>query len=95
MDDAELTLTLPVERTIENRYRLERLIGKGGMGAVYEATDSRLNRTVAVKVLSGAMFGNRAALRRFDAKRKPPHAFLILQSSPYTITARSRPKALF
>ena len=66
VDDAELTLTLPVERTIENRYRLERLIGKGGMGAVYEATDSRLNRTVAVKVLSGAMFGNRAALRRFE-----------------------------
>lgn len=65
-DGAELTFTLPVERTIENRYRLERLIGKGGMGAVYEATDTRINRTVAVKILSGAMFGNRDALRRFE-----------------------------
>ncbi len=65
-DGAELTFTLPVERTIENRYRLEKLIGKGGMGAVYEATDTRINRQVAVKILSGAMFGNKDALRRFE-----------------------------
>ncbi len=65
-DNAELTFSLPVERTIENRYRLERLLGKGGMGAVYEATDLRINRAVAVKILSGAMFGNKDALRRFE-----------------------------
>ncbi len=65
-DNSELTFSLPVERTIENRYRLEKLIGKGGMGAVYEATDLRINRRVAVKILSGAMFGNRDALRRFE-----------------------------
>jgi serine/threonine-protein kinase len=65
-DGAELTFSLPVERTIENRYRLEKLLGKGGMGAVYEATDLRINRAVAVKILSGAMFGNRDALRRFE-----------------------------
>lgn len=65
-DDSELTFSLPVERTIESRYRLEKLIGKGGMGAVYEATDLRINRPVAVKILSGAMFGNRDALRRFE-----------------------------
>lgn len=65
-DGAELTLSLPVERTIETRYRLERLIGKGGMGAVYEATDLRLHRKVAVKILTGSMFGNSEALRRFE-----------------------------
>ncbi len=65
-DGVELTFSLPVERTIENRYRLEKLLGKGGMGAVYEATDLRINRAVAVKILSGAMFGNRDALRRFE-----------------------------
>lgn len=65
-DNSNLTFTLPVERTIENRYRLEKLLGKRGMGAVYEATDLRIDRKVAVKILSGAMFGNREALRRFE-----------------------------
>jgi hypothetical protein len=65
-DGTELTLPLPVERTIETRYRLERLLGKGGMGAVYEATDLRLHRKVAVKILTGSMFGNSEALRRFE-----------------------------
>ncbi len=65
-DGSELTLSLPVERTIEERYRLDRLIGKGGMGAVYEALDLRLNRKVAVKILVGSMFGNAEALRRFE-----------------------------
>ncbi|MEP6705998.1 MAG: protein kinase [Pyrinomonadaceae bacterium] len=65
-DRTELTLTLPVERTIDSRYRLDKLIGKGGMGAVYEALDKRLNRRVAVKILIGSMFGNRQALSRFE-----------------------------
>jgi eukaryotic-like serine/threonine-protein kinase len=65
-DGSELSLSLPVERTIDGRYRLDRLIGKGGMGAVYEATDLRLNRAVAVKVMTGRSFGDTAALRRFS-----------------------------
>jgi serine/threonine-protein kinase len=50
---------------VEGRYRLDRLIGKGGMGAVYEARDLRLERTVAVKILPGRAFGEPSALRRF------------------------------
>jgi serine/threonine protein kinase len=65
-DQRELTLSLPVERTIDQKYRLERMIGRGGMGAVYEATDLRLNRRVAVKIMRGSMFGDRTALRRFE-----------------------------
>jgi serine/threonine protein kinase len=66
IDSGELMLTLPVERTIEGRYRLDKLLGRGGMGAVYEALDLRLNRRAAVKILSGQLFGNSAALRRFE-----------------------------
>ena len=65
-DASELTLSLPVERTIDGRYRLDRLIGKGGMGAVYEAADLRLSRSVAVKIMLGRAFGDRQALRRFE-----------------------------
>jgi RIO-like serine/threonine protein kinase len=65
-DQRELTLSLPVERTIDNKYRLEQTIGRGGMGAVYEATDLRLNRSVAIKIMLGQMFGDLKALRRFD-----------------------------
>jgi hypothetical protein len=65
-DQRELTLSLPVERTIDKKYRLEQLIGRGGMGAVYEATDLRLNRRIAIKIMLSNMFGDRTALRRFE-----------------------------
>ena len=64
-DGEPLKLSLPVARTIDGKYRLDRLIGKGGMGAVYEAWDLRLERTVAVKIMLSRAFGAQAALRRF------------------------------
>jgi serine/threonine protein kinase len=65
-DQSALRLTLPVERTVEGRYKLNKLIGRGGMGAVYETYDLRLNRNVAMKILGGGLFGNPEALRRFQ-----------------------------
>ena len=76
-DGAELQLSLPVERTIDGKYRLDRLLGKGGMGAVYEAADLRLARPVAVKIMLGRAFGDRQALRRFEREAqacRAPHA---------------------
>lgn len=69
-DKTLLTLSLPVERIIENKYKLEKLIGKGGMGAVYQAIDLRLSRKVAIKVLHGSMFGNKDSIRRFEKEAK-------------------------
>ena len=40
---------LAPETILQGRYRIIRLLGQGGMGAVYEATDERLDTTVALK----------------------------------------------
>lgn len=46
-------------------YEILVLLGAGGMGEVYSAKDTRLNRDVAVKVLPRSFAGNRPALTRF------------------------------
>jgi len=69
-DSAELALTLPIERTLDGKYRLERALGRGGFGAVFEAEDLRLRRRVAAKVMMGSLFGDQAALRRFEREAR-------------------------
>ena len=47
------------------RYRIEGKIGAGGMGSVYRATDTLLDREVAVKSLRVELAGNEQLLTRF------------------------------
>jgi serine/threonine protein kinase len=62
MDDQE-----PVERSslFAGKYRVQAEIGRGGMGVVYRAEDTRLRRPVALKFLSGDLSADPAARARF------------------------------
>lgn len=50
-DGSSLSQPLPYPLIIENKYRIDSLIGRGGMGAVYRATQLGLDRSVAIKIL--------------------------------------------
>jgi serine/threonine-protein kinase len=50
---------------LQDSYRLTRLIGQGGMGAVYEGTQLRLKKRIAVKLLARELSSNQDALARF------------------------------
>ena len=51
---------------INDRYEIEGLIGEGGMANVYLASDTILDRKVAVKVLRGDLAGDEKFVRRFQ-----------------------------
>lgn len=46
-------------------FEIDRLIGRGGMGAVFAARDLRLNRTVALKILAPEHTSSKSSLDRF------------------------------
>lgn len=58
------------EGTILGKYVIKGLLGKGGMGAVYEATDQVLERNVALKVLPDGFASDEVALKRFEREAR-------------------------
>jgi serine/threonine-protein kinase len=55
----------PLPTVIAERYRLDRSLGNGGMGEVFEATDLTLHRSVAVKLMSSSLVQDQPARARF------------------------------
>jgi eukaryotic-like serine/threonine-protein kinase len=59
-------LSLKPGDIIENKYRIVRLLGEGGMGAVFEGENTRIKRRVAIKVLHAAIAHDAGVARRFQ-----------------------------
>jgi serine/threonine-protein kinase len=55
---------------VAGKYRLDALIGEGGMGSVWSATHIGLGQAVAIKFISRDFVKSEEALRRFDAEAK-------------------------
>jgi serine/threonine protein kinase/Tol biopolymer transport system component len=51
-------------------YRIESLVGEGGMGQVYRAADTRLDRAVAIKVMPAALASDPVRRERFEREAR-------------------------
>ena len=72
----------PYSRTLAQRYRFERRLGRGGMGSVYQARDTELDRLVAVKVMRPERMIGEEAVARFRREAKATAGF----SHPNVVT---------
>ncbi|KKL18613.1 hypothetical protein LCGC14_2473780 [marine sediment metagenome] len=61
---------IPQELREQSKYRIVRLLGRGGMGAVYEAFHERMDRRVAIKIINPSLVDHPQALARFDQEVK-------------------------
>ena len=76
MDDVQRRL----DAALADRYRIERELGRGGMGRVYLAEDLKHRRRVAIKVLTselGAAFGRDRFLREIETSARLTHPHIL------------------
>jgi eukaryotic-like serine/threonine-protein kinase len=73
--DGSILITVPLSRVLSGRYRLQRRLGRGGMGAVYEATDVALERNVAVKVIRDDLVSSPDMAQQFQREARAAAGF--------------------
>jgi serine/threonine protein kinase len=61
---------LMINRLLDNRYRIKKLIGEGGMASVYLAFDEKLHRNVAVKILHSHLSQDQEIRQRFNLEAR-------------------------
>jgi eukaryotic-like serine/threonine-protein kinase len=91
-EGAELSL-VRLPRLLAERYRLDRRLGGGGMGVVYEATDTALERRVAAKVMRDELAGSATAADRFRREARAAAAFShfnVVTIHDFGVAAESR-----
>ena len=87
-----------IGRTL-GRYRIVEKIGEGGMGIVWKAMDTALDRDVASKVLSDRLAREPKALRRFEQEAKAvaalshPSLQSAVPSRSVSVSAKPQPHA--
>lgn len=59
-----------IGKNIAGKYRVEQMIGEGGMGKVYKATQLALDKPVVLKVLRQALLGDERTVARFQREAK-------------------------
>ncbi|HEX3234978.1 MAG TPA: protein kinase [Gemmatimonadales bacterium] len=70
MNNSTLDLFAALQAALGPQYRLERELGRGGMGAVFLATDATLDRRVAIKVVHPELTAHPSIARRFLAEAR-------------------------
>jgi serine/threonine-protein kinase len=64
----------PLGETIDGRYRVDALLGEGGMGLVYRVTHTQLNKRLAIKVLRRENTRDEEVLARFKSEAQSASA---------------------
>jgi len=77
----ESPISTMIGSIINNKYRIEEELGRGGMGIVYRAYDTLLNRTVALKIMNPELVQRQNLLQRFLGEAQ----ILVKLSHPHIV----------
>src|ERR1700730_2938207 len=84
----QVPLVTPLQ-VVQDRFRIVRFLGKGGAGTVYEATDLKLRRRVALKFLLGPLAHGATSRERYKrevralSKLSHPHICTLYDIDVY------------